>query len=137
MNIISFLLFLIWLACGVLVYRFVRRTGGFSEVGKVAHWFGGFFTIIGLAFGLVWIYAVTNANFGTKANVYMVTHQLRPGVTIPLIQHHQQNDAVTVYRRGSVNTTARLEGTQLVIDERQTVHTSFWWMLWDTKFHQG
>lgn len=133
MDIITLLLFLIWLSCGVLVVRFVLNTGG-TKVGKVAHWFGGAFVMIGLAVGLVLVFAALDRDFGTRANVYLLTHPLRPGASLPMLQDHAQDDLVTVYRRGSVNTAATLDGDRLVIDEQQTVRTSLWWMLWDDKY---
>jgi hypothetical protein len=133
MDIITFLLFLLWLACGVLVVRFVIRTGG-TRIGKVAHWFGGVFVMFGLAVGMVLVFARLNQNFGTRVNVYLLTHQLRPGTSLPLIQNHTQDDLVTVYRRGSINTAATLDGDRLVIDEQQTVCTSLWWMLWSKTY---
>lgn len=133
MDIIPFLIFLIWLACGVLVVRFVLRTGG-TKVGRVAHWFGGLFVMLGLAVGMVWILAQLSEDFGTRANIYVLTHQVRSGDAWPLIERHTQDDLVTVYRRGSVNTSARLDGSQLMIDEHQTVRTSLWWMLWNADY---
>ncbi len=134
MNFITFLILIIWLASGYLVVRFVRRTGGTTKIGHVAHWFGGAFVMIGLAIGMTWIFAHLDASFGARANVYVLTHQLRPGDTAPLIQRHESGNIVTVYRRGSVNPAASLVDGQLNIDERQTIRTSLWWMLWDTKY---
>lgn len=133
MNILMLLLFLLWLACCYLVVRFVLRTGGTTKIGHVAHWFGGTFTIIGLAVGLTVIFAQVDANFGTRANVYVFTHQPKRNEA-PLLQRHIRDDLVTIYRRGSINTTARLDGDQLLIDEDQTIGISLWWMLWDKKF---
>lgn len=134
MNILTLLLFLLWLACGVLVVRFILRTGGYTILGRVAHWFGGAFVMIGLGIGLAIIFAQVNTDFGARTNVYVLTHQPMLGDSVPLLERHQQDDRVTVYRRGSVNPSARLVGDQLTIDEQQTVRISFWWMLWDTKF---
>lgn len=134
MDISIFLLFLIWLASGVLVVRFVLRTGGTTEIGRVAHWFGGAFVMIGLGIGLAIIFARIDLDFGARANVYVLTHLPKLENSVPLLERHQQDDRVTVYRRGSVNPSARLAGNQLTIDEQQTVRISLWWMLWDTKF---
>lgn len=133
MNSITLLFFLLWLAAGVLVVRFVLRTGG-TRFGKPAHWFGGFFTMIGLAIGLTWIFAQIDSKFGTHVNVYVLTHQIRPGDTVQLIERPERGNPVTVYRRGSMNTTATIEGDRLIIDERQTVRTSVWWVLFDSKY---
>lgn len=134
MNIISLLLFLIWLALSYLVVRFVLRTGGVSKIGHIAHWFGGLFTIIGLAVGMVWIFAQLDGNFGARVKVYLLTHDVRPGKDILLIERHSDDELVTVYRPGSINSTTRLDGGQLNLDEHKTIRTSLWWMLWDTKF---
>lgn len=134
MNIITLLIFLIWLTCGFFVVRFVLRTGGFTVIGRIAHWFGGTFVMIVLAIGMTWIYAGVDHDFGARAKAYALTHQLRLGESRPLIQQHDQGEFVTVYRPGSVNTQATIIGDALQINEQQTVRTSWWWMLWDTKF---
>ncbi len=88
--------------------------------------------MLGLAIGMVWTFAQLDGNFGGRVNVYVLTHQVRPGQSTPLIQRHSQDDLVTAYRRGSVNTVARLDHGQLTIDERRTIRTSLWWLLWST-----
>jgi len=131
MDIISLLLSLIWLACGVLVVNFVLKTGG-TKVGKVAHWFGGTFVMFGFAVALILIYANLSESFGNKVNAYVLTHRLRPGISLPLVQDHVHDGLVTVYRSGSVNTAATRNGDRLVIDEHKTVRTSLRWMLWNS-----
>jgi hypothetical protein len=133
-NIITLLLFLIWSGCGLLVVRFVMKTGGFTLAGRIAHWFGGTFVMIGLAIGMTWIYAGVDHDFGARANAYVLTHQLRLGDPRPVLQQNQHDNFVTVYRPGSVNTKGSIVNGQLQIDESVTVRTSLWWMLWDTKF---
>jgi hypothetical protein len=134
MNIVTLLFFLIWLGCGFLVVRFVVRTGGFTLIGRIAHWFGAAFVMIGLAIGMTWICAGIDHDFGARANAYVLTHQLRLGRTPQNIQLHSHDQLVTVYRPGSVNTQATIVQGNIELDERHTVRTSLWWMLWDTKF---
>lgn len=133
MDVITLLIFLMWAACGVLVVNFVVKTGG-TKVGKVAHWFGGAFVMFGFAVALILIYANLSVSFGSKVNAYLLTHQLRSGSPSMLVQDHAQGTSVTVYRRGSVNTTAARDGDRLIIDEHKTIRTSLWWMLWNTSY---
>lgn len=133
MNILTLLILLLWFACGVLVVRFVWRTGGYSKLGHIAHWFGGVFVMLGLAVGLIWGFSHIDADFGVHANVYVLTHQLRSDKKA-LIEQHTTDNQVTVYRPGSVNTVARMDGRRLIINESKTTRTSLWWMLWDTKY---
>lgn len=90
--------------------------------------------MIGLAIGMTWIYAGVDNDFGSRANAYVLTHQLRLGDPRPVLQQNQNDDFVTIYRSGSVNTKGKIVDGQLQIDENATVRTSLWWMLWDTKF---
>jgi len=131
MDVITLLISLMWAACGVLVVDFVVKTGG-TKVGKVAHWFGGAFVMFGFAVALILMYANVSVSFGSRVNAYLLTHQLRSESSSTLVQDHAYGTAVTVYRRGSVNTTATRDGDQLVIDERETIRTSLWWMLWNS-----
>lgn len=130
MSVVTLLMVALWLAGGVLVFRFVKRTGGYSEVGRVAHWFGGAFVMIGLALGLTWIHAQIDHDFGNRANVYVLTHQIRPGDNSEIIRRNISGTTVTVFRRGTINTATLLNDAQLTIDESTTIRTSLWWMLW-------
>lgn len=134
MNVVTLCLVLIWFVCGYFVVKFVHRTGGHTIVGRIAHWFGGTFVMIVLAIGITWIYAGVDHQFGARAHSYILTHQLRIGDTRPLIQQHDGDDFVTVYRPGSVNMSAVIENGQIRIDETKTIRTSWWWVLWNTSF---
>ncbi len=136
MDLITFLLLLIWLACGVLVVRFVVKTGG-TKVGAVAHWFGGAFVMFGIAIALIVIYANMSTTFGGKVDAYLQTHRLHADTSLPLVEDHVQDGYITVYRRGTINTVATRVDGRLVIDEHQTVRTSLWWMLWSSDYHSA
>lgn len=151
MDIITFLLFLVWLCCGVLIVRFVLNTGG-TKVGKVAHWFGGAFTMFGLAVALVLLYASFSVDFGGKVNAYLLTHLFRDQsaaaksanvehAVIPVSLETQngiaavselQNPAasVTVFRHGLASADAFLNDSQLDLSNATNIRTSIWWMLW-------
>lgn len=133
MNIISFLLFFLWLACGVLVANFVVHITG-TTFGKVAHYFGGAFVMLGLAMGILWVDALASPMFSAHVNAYVLMHQFRSSQARPLIQPHPSDSFVTVYRPGVINTTATWHDSHLTIDHRQNIRTSWWWMLSDTKY---
>lgn len=90
--------------------------------------------MIGLAIGMAWIFSQLDHAFGARVNAYVLTHQISSQDVRPLIERHATDQRVTLYRPGSINPQVSVDGTQLVIDEQQTIHTSLWWMLWDTKF---
>ena len=78
MDIFLILIFLLWLVAGVLVVRFVMRTGG-TKIGRVAHVFGGLFTMIGIGVILIYIYASASHGFAIKVNDFILAHLFNTG----------------------------------------------------------
>lgn len=127
MNPLILISLLIWVAAGFFVVQFVRRTGGTTVIGRIAHWFGGAFVMFGLAVGLLYLSATLHADFATRLNDYLISHQLSSAAAYPLVA--TDGSQVTVYRQSSVNRQARMEDGRVVIDESRTVATSLGWMI--------
>ena len=125
-----------WLIAAFFVFRFVVWTGG-SPVGRVGHFFGGTSVMLVIAVGMLWLYALGSPHFAGRMNVYVKTHLLTRGSPGLIVRIDQAGDRVTVYRHAEVNNEAILEGAALTVDETTTVHTSWWWMLWDAKYDQN
>lgn len=122
-----------WLIAAFFVFRFVVWTGG-SRIGRVGHFFGGTSVMLVIAVGMLWLYALASPKFAVRMNVYLTTHLVTRGNPGLIVRIDQPGDYVTVYRHAEVNNEATLNGAALSVDETTTVHTSWWWMLWDTKY---
>lgn len=129
----TFIIVVLWLTIAYIVVRIVAHLGK-TLVQKIAWYVGTAFALVGVGVTVLWLFALMNTQFSVHLDTYLMTHQLKPGNTVPVIIVHDGTNGVTVFRNGSVNDHAILSGSTLTIDEQQTIKTSAWWMLWDTKY---
>lgn len=156
MDIGTLLLLILWLAVGVFAARWIVKFPT-SQAQKMALSGIGILSMIGLGSTLFWIYSLTSETFGGKVFTYRMTHSIRQNQTLKegpsnvenivvsfstynyqgkrtIFPGNKPEKIVTVFRPGEVN-YGTLNGDMLSVDPKTATKTSFWWMLWDTKYY--